>query len=144
MPITVARLPDEPILIATFMGYITVDDIREMYQTVAALVADEPGDFYRISDVSAGETNFLEMTKIVQTATQDLPASSMDERIHVTYVGNSSWINFARDVFLKRGIMMAAFENMDMALESVRWQIKQGKEAQSHEEADSQEAVNNS
>ncbi len=123
MPIIVKRLPNEPILIATFTGYITIDDIKEMYHASAALIGDETRVIHRISDTRAATTNFLEMIKIVQTATQDTTFSSMDQHIQVTYVGTSTWINFARDIFAKRGVPMAAFEDIESALESVRFRI---------------------
>ncbi len=123
MPIKLERLPGEPILIATFIDYISIDEIKSMYGSLADLLAKEPGTFYRITDIRNAQTDFMEMAKIVQAATQELAASAMDQRIQVTYVGSSAWINFARDVFGKRGVAMAAFEDMETALQSVQIRI---------------------
>lgn len=129
MPITVIRLPNEPILLATYVGHITADDVVGMYRDCAALIAGESGDFHRVSDTRAATSDFMEMLKVVQTATQEAAASSTDTRIHVTYVGTTSWINFTREVFAKRGVLTAAFEDLETALESVRIRIANQKKA---------------
>src|SRR5450432_2958306 len=123
MPVTVERLPNEPILIATLSGNITGKDFKELYHLSTALIGTEPGMFYRISDVREAVSTFPEMLMAIQVAAQELPSSMTDERIHVTLVGTSTWINFARGVFAKRGITVTVFEEISTALESISWQI---------------------
>lgn len=123
MPISVERLPDEPIIIATYSGHITINDIKTMYQTTADLMGDEQVTFHRISDVRGATSDFMEMLKTVQSSTQEMRGSSSDKRIHVTYVGTSTWIRFTSQAFASRGIVSSAFEDMETALESVRLSI---------------------
>lgn len=123
MPVRVERLPDEPILIATFTGLLTVPDFIELYHLSSALIGTEAGKFHRITDTREATSTFPEILKAIQAAAQELPSSSMDGQIEVTFVGTSTWVSFARDVFLSRGINMSAFAEMEMALESVRIRV---------------------
>lgn len=124
MPIIVERLADEPILIAVYTGHITFEEVLDMYHTSADLIGDDPRVFYRISDTRGATSDFASMLKLVQAANQATAGSSIDSRIQVTYVGTTTWIKFLRDTFAKRGVLMPAFEDMETALESVRYRIK--------------------
>ncbi len=126
MPVTVERLSNEPILVATLTGYVTVDDIREIYLQSKPLIGDASGTFYRITDVREANSNFLEMAKAIQLARQSGAASTSDNQIRVTFVGTTTWIEFARNAMVNTGTATAAFEDMETALESVRLLIKQG------------------
>src|SRR5690349_4364671 len=123
MPVTVQRLPDEPILVATLVGDITIDDVMAMYQQSSALIACEEGVFHRIVDTREATSSFPEMLKVLQRATQEMPAATSSDQIKVTFVGTTTWIEFVRNAFAARGIQMGAFRDMDIALESVRIQI---------------------
>lgn len=123
MPATVIRLPDEPILIATLTGDATVDDIKEIYRQSNELMTEDDTHIFRITDVRQATITFPEMLKIIQNATQDMPSSTLDVRVSVTFVGESTWVRFARDAFSKKGFSMAAFTDMEPALESVRINI---------------------
>jgi hypothetical protein len=123
MPITLERLPNEPILVATYTGHITLEDIRGLYRATAELIGDEPGTFHRISDTRGATSDFMEMLKTVQTVTQEMAGSSLDQRIQVTFVGTTSWIRFLREAFAKRGVLTSAFEDLESALESVRYRV---------------------
>ncbi len=124
MPIIVERLATEPILIAVYTGHITIEEVLDMYRTSSELIADDPRVFHRISDTRGANTDFAAMLKLVQAANQANAGSSTDGRIQVTYVGTTSWIKFLRDTFAKRGVLMPAFEDLETALESVRYRIK--------------------
>lgn len=126
MPVTVIRLPDEPILIATLTGDVTIDDIKNIYRQSNDLMTEDDQYIFRITDVREGNSTFPEMLKAIQIVTQEMPSSTMDTRVNVTFVGESVWVKFARDVFLKQGIKMAAFTDMETALESVRLRIEKG------------------
>jgi len=123
MPVHVERLPNEPILIATLSGLITEHDFFELYHLSSALIGTEPGMFHRISDLRDATSTFGDILKAIQKAAQEMPASLMDPQIQVTFVGENTWINLARDFFLKRGINLPVFLEMESALESVRIRI---------------------
>ncbi|MEO8394349.1 MAG: hypothetical protein ABI700_15260 [Chloroflexota bacterium] len=123
MPVRVERLPNEPILIATLSGLVTEQDFFELYHLSSALIGMDGGAFYRISDLRAATSTFGDILKAIQKAAQEMPASLMDPQIQVTFVGENTWINLARDFFLKRGINLPVFLDMENALESVRIRI---------------------
>ncbi len=124
MPVSVQRLPDEPIIVATLVGEITLEDVKEVYKTTHELIGDEPGIFHRITDTTQATSNFMDMLQMIQVATQSMPSSTQAANIRVTFVGTTHWINFLRNAFQKRGVTMGAFEEMDDALAAVRLQIE--------------------
>ena len=136
MPVTVQRLPAEPILVATLVGDITIEDVMDMYQQSSTLIAGEEGVFYRIVDTREATSSFPEMLKVLQRATQEMPAATSSSQIRVTFVGTTTWIEFVRNAFAARGIQMGAFRDMDIALESVRIQLKQENPATTPESSD--------
>jgi len=125
MPITVERLPDEPILIAVFSGDTTIKEIRDMYHESAALMGNEHSIFYRISDLrtSTSMADFGSMVKMISAAAVELSVSTAEDRIEVTLIGKSGWISLGRDFFARRGMTLSVFEDMETALESVRFRI---------------------
>ena len=123
MPVRVERLPNEPILIATLSGLVTEDDFIELYHLSSALIGTEGGVFHRISDLRHATSTFSDVLRAIQKAAQELPASLMDPQIQVTFVGENTWIIFARDFFLQRGINLPVFPDLESALESVRIRI---------------------
>lgn len=126
MPITVKRLENEPILVATFSGEITVQDIAGMYEESSALIGDSDQRIYRISDVRDATSNFVEMFGVIKIASTGQPGSTSDPRIQAYFVGTSTWITFARNTLRTPafgGLQIAAFETIDSALEAIRTQI---------------------
>ena len=127
MPVTVERLEGEPILIATLTGYVDYEDIKNVYIFSNELINDEDKKIYRITDTRTADSSFSEMIKSIQRATQELPGSATDKRIQVVFVGTTSWIQFYRNALQKRGIEIAAFLEMERALEAVRLMIANDK-----------------
>jgi anaerobic glycerol-3-phosphate dehydrogenase len=125
MPVSVKRLPDEPILIASLSGTITVDDIKSMYRQSSALMTPADDHIYRITDVRQATSTFAEMLKAIQESTQEMPGSAADSHVSVTFVGESTWVKYARDAFSRQGISMATFTDMESALDSIRAQTAQ-------------------
>ena len=126
MPVTVVKVENEPILIATFSGAVTADDMREMFSQSAAIMGDAQHTFYRITDAYNATSNFVEMLGAVQAASKGQAGSTTDPRIRTTFVGSSTWITFARNALQSPkfgGLNLAAFDSMEEALSSVHIQI---------------------
>jgi hypothetical protein len=127
MPITVSRLENQPILIATFSGVITVQDMAGMYEDSNALIGENETRVYRVSDVRTATSNFAEMFGVIKLASKGQAGSTSDSRIQVYFVGTSTWINFARSTLkspLYGGLQIAAFDTMEAALEAIHTQIE--------------------
>ncbi len=123
MPTVVERLPDEPILIATLTGHITIADIQAVYSRTGELIGDDPGVFYRITDAREATSDFTDMLRAIQAASQGMPFATSDPRIVTTMVGTTGWIAFYRNALLTRGVQVAGFTDLETALQSVRIRI---------------------
>lgn len=127
MSVSVIRLENEPILIATLSGVVTVEMVLEVFSQSAELMGDNQHIFHRITDVRTADSNFLEMLGVIKEAASTSAGSTMDPRIRTTFVGTTTWMNFFRNAMMKPqfgGKKMGAFDNMDDALTSVRIQIE--------------------
>ncbi|MEQ8675042.1 MAG: hypothetical protein RLP44_19880 [Aggregatilineales bacterium] len=126
MPISVKRLENQPILIATFTGNITADDMAGMFEESNTLIGENEDHIYRISDVSNATSNFVEMFGVIKIASKGQPGSTSDPRIQAFFVGTSTWITFARNTLRAPafgGLQIAAFETMDAALDAINTQL---------------------
>lgn len=128
MSVTVTRLENEPILIATMSGIMDTEMAKEAFRQSADLMGDADHTFYRITDVREIDANFVEMLSVIKEASTGEPGSSTDPRIKTTFVGTTTWIAFFRNALQNPkfgGKQMAAFPTMEEALASVRYQIEQ-------------------
>ncbi|QPC82766.1 hypothetical protein G4Y79_24290 [Phototrophicus methaneseepsis] len=123
MPVKVTRDPELPLLMATLTGEVVVEDIVEIFRRSEELMTPEDDELFRITYVGDAHTTFPEMFKAIQNATLKSGASILDQRIHTIFVGSSTWITFARNAMLQRGLEIPAFENMAMAMEYIHWRL---------------------
>jgi hypothetical protein len=125
MPITVERLPDQPILVATYTGQITLQDVKGMYEQSGRLAGDISGAVYRISDTREAKTSLLEILRIARVAADDMPGSTSDPRIHVIFVGTNEATRMMVDVLRQPqyvGKQFAIFRSMEEALASIEYE----------------------
>lgn len=110
MPVKVFRIPDEPIIIATFTGPVTVAHMREMYAETTALIApDEEGIIYRITDFRSIASTPEEALRIYKSARDHSPGSTTDARIRPLLLGDNKWTRLASE-------MMWDAENLDLPI----------------------------
>ena len=127
MPVSVIKVENEPILIATFSGEVTTQDMKNMFQQSADLMGDTEDAIYRITDARTATSNFMEMLGAIKEASTGQPGSTTDPRIHTTFVGTSTWITFARNALKSPkfgNLQMAAFPSMEEGLDYVRAQMR--------------------
>jgi hypothetical protein len=132
MPISVARLTHQPVLVATYTGQITVQDVKSMYEESGKLAQDITGAVYRISDTREATTSLVEILRIAREAAQDMPGSTSDPRIHVIFVGTNEATRMMVDVLKQPhfvGKQFAIFRSMEEALTSVQYEISKTSEA---------------
>ncbi len=125
MPISIEWLPDEPVLLATCTGFITVADFTEMFQEVAELVRDVDGHIFRIADYRRADSSFADIIRTVQESVKGMPGSPTDNRIKTIYVGTSQWISLARTAFQNQpgGWQIPAFHSIEDALEYIHLEM---------------------
>ena len=119
MPIDTKRIEGLPAVIATFTGYITADDVEQMYQDTEALLNDVGEQYFRISDVREADTSFPDFIKIIGTLRQDGQFRTNDPNMKAIFVGNNSWIHNYRNIAQNQGITMPAFQSMKNAMEYI-------------------------
>jgi hypothetical protein len=127
MPLTVERLPGEPIVVARFTGKVTAELVHEMFAE-SARFADEIGDrVHRISDVSDIETTFSDLILILAEASHGQPGSPSDPRFQGTLVGANAWAKMYSDSLQQQQygqLNIPVFDTFDAALAHIRSQIK--------------------
>jgi len=126
MPVSVEKLPDEPIIVAKLWDKLTSEDIRAVFVRSAALMADIKGNVYRITDFSEADATFPELLKMVSEGAKHAPGTSNDPRVKVCFVGSHAMGKLYVEFLRKQqfgAIQIPMHKSMEIALESVRIQI---------------------
>lgn len=126
MPVTVYRLPDSPIIVATFTGEINGDIIVEMFHRTANLIHEDEQRVYRISDFRQATTSALAILTILKAVIIGGPGSPRDERIHGVMLGDNHWVKVGQDTLKNPvfgGFNIPLFAKMGDAMEHIRVQI---------------------
>ncbi len=118
MPIAVDWIPDEPIILATCTGFLTVGDFKGMFEQVAALMQAVEGIIYRIADYREAESSFVDIMKTVQETAKGMSGSVSDPRLKSIYVGTTHWISLARTAYQNQpgGFQIPTFHSIEDAL----------------------------
>jgi hypothetical protein len=119
MPVTVERLDDQPIILATFTGEIDVEMVKTMFQRSAEIQTEIGTPVYRITDVRAIETSLMNLLSIVREASQDVPGSPLDPHITGMFVGTNKWVRLFQSALDEEeygSISIPAFVSMEDAL----------------------------
>ena len=126
MPVSVERLPDLPVIIATFSGHIIADDVREVFTRSLTMIKPEDEFLYRISSLEAADSSFVDAFQSVQAGAASQPGTTKDSRFRVILVGRSRWTQmFVQFMAQKQfgGVVIPCFPTMDKALEYVQAEI---------------------
>lgn len=126
MPVTVYRLPDEPILVATFTGEVNGDVIVEMYRRSVPLLTDKDTLVYRIADFRQATSNVLAVLSVLKAVIIGGPGSTRDPRIKPVLLGDNQWVRVGRDTLKHEsfgGMELPVFDKMGAALQYIRVQI---------------------
>lgn len=131
MPVQVERLPNEPILIATFSGAVDVSTLRDMFNQTAQLIVDMEYRVYRISDYNDALMTTPDLVAMVQMSGKAISGSSADPRIEGVLVGNNQWVRTGRILLGQlafKGKHIPLFNTRHDALRYVRRRINSRKE----------------
>lgn len=114
MPVTVERVPKQPVVIAKLTGHLTVQDVLQMYNDSAQLLADVSANDhkYRITDVGRMESSFAEMVAILAEARKHSSFRTTDPNITAILVGeNNEWVKLVRE-----SLKQPQYGGVDLAL----------------------------
>lgn len=122
MPVTVYRLPDENILVATFTGVVDGDLLLQMYEASDALLEEMQPPVVRISDFRTVTSTPEAVLDAYLMATSDVSASTTDQRIVPMLVGDNRWSRLAKTMLTKsrKRDDMTIFDNMGEATRQAR------------------------
>jgi len=97
MPVTVERVENEPVIIATIIGGLTEDIVLKIYSETAKLIENSPEEhFFRIADVRESDSTFVDiMAVIAKMRDRNLPGSPADPRITLLFLGTNQWMDIA-------------------------------------------------
>ena len=119
-------LPDEPILIATGKGLLTVQDFADMFEESAKLLTGVEHTIYRISDFREATSSFMDLIGMSRLASKGNSGSTTDPRIKAILIGSSQWVSLARTIFEQpqySAMRLPTLENLEDALVYARAQI---------------------
>jgi hypothetical protein len=126
MPVTLERVPNEPVVIATLQGFVNIDTIKEMYSRSTDLARDIAGPWYRLTDVTNISTSFMEVLKVVREASRGLPGTSSDPNVTVVLVGTNEMAKLVADMLKQPqygALAIPIFKCMEDALDYVHIDI---------------------
>jgi hypothetical protein len=115
-------MPDEPVIVATLTGFVTIDTIKEMYAGSNELARDIVGRLYRITDVTNISSSFMEVLKVVREASQGRPGTSTDPNVTVVLVGTNEMAKLVADMLKQPqfgGLAIPIFKCMEDAVDFV-------------------------
>jgi hypothetical protein len=102
MPVEVQQYGNDPILLVTVQGDVSVADVRGMYQKSAALCADsEWPQFWRIIDISQSNIAFNDVMTLVKTLNPNVPGCFSDTRIRTIFAPSHPMARLTSDMLSK-------------------------------------------
>ena len=122
MAITVSRIPNEPIIVATLDGDINAEQFKEMFIRSAEITKEIGGHVCRITDARNVGVSFGELFGIIAAASKGVPGSTTDPNVTAILLGNNQMVKLAAQAFRQKqfgGLQIPLFQRMEDALEYV-------------------------
>jgi hypothetical protein len=117
------QLPEEPIIIATYDGFVTAADIREGAAAIAQLAEKIEGRVYAIADIHSTTSSFAEVLEILRDQSKGAEGTTTDPRLIVVLVGSTAMGKLFVDAIRQSnygGVTVPMFPTLEAALESFR------------------------
>ena len=122
------RLTNEPIIVNTYDGFVTAEDIRQGALAVAEHARHIEGNVYVVGDIHTTTSSFAEVLEILRDQTRGGEGTTTDPRIQVVLVGNTAMGKLFVDAMRHSkhgGVSVPMFPTMQAALDSVRVMAQQ-------------------
>lgn len=98
MPITVERLPNQPIFLVYYTGMVTAEDITGMFEASARLIAPQETIIYRINILQDGSSTLADILNSIRQTAQDMPGAVTDPRFFGLFVGFNPLVDVYKDL----------------------------------------------
>jgi hypothetical protein len=123
MPVTVERLPEQPIIVVVYTGRVTVGDVQSVFARSSNMLKPDDELMYRITCIEEIDVDFAEILHFAQSSTLETPGSSTDPRFRVVIVGHDKWTKLFVQFMSKKqfgGISIPCFHTREQAMEYVQ------------------------
>ncbi|MEZ4669180.1 MAG: hypothetical protein R3E39_14835 [Anaerolineae bacterium] len=120
MSVTVERIPDEPIIVLRYQGFMDVATVVEAFTKSGVLAANIEGTVFRIADVREADSTFVEVMNIIK-ASRSTAGSTTDNKFRVIFVGDNQLIRFYMQIVQNLGAPpLHIFHTLEDALEYIK------------------------
>lgn len=126
MPVTITRLPNEPIVIVELRERMDLNSVRTMFKQTAEIARDMNQPVYRIANFLNVNVSIREMAAALAEGTKGGPGSPRDRQVPFVMVAGRNRIRFFFEMLRRKeygGIEVPVFDTMDEALAYVRAQL---------------------
>ena len=126
MGFSLELLPNEPIIITTATGKLSVQDFADMFAEARKLLQGMSGPIYRISDFREATSSFMDLLRMAQLASKGDEGTTSDPRIKAVLVGTNQWVSLARTIVAQpqySAMHFPTFETLEAALHFARTQL---------------------
>ena len=127
MAATLQKLDDEPILIVTHEGYLSLKSSEEVTAQVVQALDASPVPLYGIIDLRSATTDFAEFMRILVHQSSGAHGTVSNRESYVVLVGEHVLIRLFQSLMRERklgGVTLSVYYTMDDALRAMRQRIK--------------------
>jgi hypothetical protein len=127
MTATLQKLDDEPILIVTHEGYLSLKSAEEVTAQVVQALSQSTVPLYGIIDLRSASTDFAEFMRILVHESSGARGTVSNRESYVVLVGEHVLIRLFQSLMRERklgGVTLSVYFTMDDALRAVRQRIK--------------------
>ncbi|MEO8394581.1 MAG: hypothetical protein ABI700_16420 [Chloroflexota bacterium] len=127
MTATLQKLDNEPILIVTHEGYLSLKDTEEVTARVIQAMDAAETPLYGIIDLRSATSDFSEFMRILVYQSTGARGTLANRESYVVLVGTNVLIRLFHNLMRERklgGVTVSVYYNMDEALRAVRLRIE--------------------
>ncbi len=129
MPVTVERIPDQPIIILHYEGFLDLETAKSAFTQSAVIAASIEGKIYRIADVRNADSNFVEIVNIIKASRANVQGNAIDNKFQVIFVGQNQLIHLYADTLKQLGAApIPIFHTMEDAMHFI--ELEQQKQSE--------------
>ena len=103
MSVKVERVPNKPIIVLRYDGFLDLETVKSAFAQSAAIASQIEGTVYRIADIRTADSNFVEIMNIIKASRANVPGSSVDNKFQVIFVGQNQLAHFYADALKQLG-----------------------------------------
>ncbi|MBI1276727.1 MAG: hypothetical protein GC179_01230 [Anaerolineaceae bacterium] len=130
MPVTVERIPNKPIIILHYEGFLDLETVKSAFVQSAKLAADIQGIIYRVADVRNADSNFVEIVNIIKASRANVQGNATDTKFQVIFVGQNQLIHLYADALKQLGAApIPIFHTMEDAMQFIELEQQKNSDA---------------